>query len=685
MLPKNLMEDKKLNFNQPLLSVRRYAPALTSQKSDQRKAENSRPLIPRLPAYRSELKSGPIRNPGAVPFVWEQTPGQPKEEIKAQTQNCDRPPIAPKLPPGRYPEANQQECPKVPPSITRSKNHAVNAPCASDTKKQAINVPRDSHSTPSHEENDKNFESSKETVEEKESSDSGDSDGAYVDALDTLSRTESFFLNCSTSGLSGLDDLDAKPTGSFSTDLQTRDFMMNRFLPAAKAMASETPQYAPKRQHVLQEQPQKVKKIGTQYKPSLRYGPSFAKRYSHYHDNGEEEEEESDDEYDQHESLPAVCGLLPRFCLKSSLCLLNPVPAMSVRTRVPTSSANKVQPRSSSAGSYSETENECRSGRTEPKSIDKIHKAKLDDEKTELTNESGRLESDSTSTYRDSPLSFLEDKEVHGIPEEKMHAGLNGFELQEKGIRTFKEILADQGSPKESNAGALIIEKTLYVDTVQRVESPSLRSFSPNTQDTVGFPTSREEYHEIINNSADQMHTIDSPLEDSKKLDTADGEDKLLSNAQNLGDFSISSQFADSNKTCKTEMPMAFGENGDFSIDSTTTENIEVTEHRETESLENQLPAAITLGNSYQNYSEFPVPPPLPKSPSDSWLFRTLPSVPPKNSFLRSYLGATINPENKGSKAPTSDTKWETIVKTTKMQGRHLHYSEGLLATIPET
>ncbi|KAL0288718.1 UNVERIFIED_CONTAM: hypothetical protein Sangu_2645600 [Sesamum angustifolium] len=503
MLLKNLMEDKKLNFNQPLLSVRRYAPALTSQKSDQRKAESSRPVIPRFPAYRSELKSGPIRNPGAVPFVWEQTPGQPKEEIKSQTQNCDRPLIAPKLPPGRYPEANQQDCRKVPPSISRSKNQAVNVPCASDNKKQAVNVPRESHSNPSHDENDKIFESSKETVEEKDSSDSGDSDGAYVDALDTLSRTESFFLNCSTSGLSGLDDLDAKPTGSFSMDLQTRDFMMNRFLPAAKAMASETPQYAPKRQHVVQEQPQKVKNIGTQFKPSLRYGPSFAKRYSHYHDDGEEEEE-SDDEYDQQESLPAVCGLLPRFCLKSSLCLLNPVPAMSVRTRVPTSSANKVQPRSSSAGSYSETENECRSGRTEPKSIDKIHKVKLDDEKTELTNESCRLESDSTSTYRDSPLSFLEDKEVHCIPEEKIHVGLNGFELQE-GIRTFKEILADQGSPKESDGGALIIEKTLYVDTIGRVESPSLRSFSPDTQDTLGFPTSREEYHEIINNSMDQI------------------------------------------------------------------------------------------------------------------------------------------------------------------------------------
>lgn len=299
MLQKNLMEDKPLNFNQPFLSVRRHTPAATSVRTGKKRINNSQSSIPQLPPHRSELKSGPIRNPGAIPFLWEQSPGQPKEKLNPLHHSSDKPPAAPKLPPGRPPKADQ----------------AV----------------------------DENAETSK---EEKECSESGDE--AYVDALDTLSRAESSFLNCSMSGLS---DLHVKPSGNLAMD---REFMMDRFLPAAKAMASETtPQYAPKKQPFLQKQ---TKKTVNQHKPSLRYGPSFADRYSYSQDN--KGDEESDDEYDQHQNVPAICGLLPRFCLKSSLCLLSPVPAMSVRTRVLSSSAKKVERRSSSAASCNEIENE---------------------------------------------------------------------------------------------------------------------------------------------------------------------------------------------------------------------------------------------------------------------------------------------------------------------------------------
>ncbi|RWV97703.1 hypothetical protein GW17_00039491 [Ensete ventricosum] len=88
---KNLMEDKKLDFDAPLLSVRRLsaeaaaAAAAASSSSTVPPAygsgESGTKPPPRrfsLPFYRSELKSGPVCNPGVVPFVWEQTPGQPK-------------------------------------------------------------------------------------------------------------------------------------------------------------------------------------------------------------------------------------------------------------------------------------------------------------------------------------------------------------------------------------------------------------------------------------------------------------------------------------------------------------------------------------------------------------------------------------------------------------------------------
>lgn len=672
------MEDKQLNFDQPLLSVRRHAPTVSSQKRDNRRIDSySHQVRHRLPTYKSELKSGPIGDPGAVPFLWEQSPGQPKEETKPQIGNFDKPPVAPKLPPGRYRKAKQQDYHNVSLDTTGSTNQAVNVPCINENKKQEVGVSCDSRTGPSEDESVKNNESSKVTAEE-ESSDSEDSDEAYVDALDTLSRAESSFLNCSMSGLSGLDDVDVKPSGSFSKDPQAREFMMDRFLPAAKAMASETP-HAPKKQPVqlLVQQPNK---IANQCKPSLRYGPSFAKRYAYYNEN--EVEEESDDEYDQQANLPSVCGLLPRFCLKSSLCLMSPVPAMSVRTRVPTSSANKVRPRSSSSGSYSEMENESRSDKTETNSIDKIQTAELEEDKAKLRSESGQLEGHTMSTYRDAPAPFLEHKEVLSVPQENRHVGNKGFGLHSEGLKTFQEFLHDRGSTWDLNSGDLVAEKTLYVDTVQKVESPNLRPFSPNTLDTEGVSKMLEE--DVVKSRTKQMHAIDSPHEDLKKLHTVDGDEQLLPNAHRFGDCNTLPLIAKSTENRGMEKPRAFREYQDSNQDSKNKDNLVATAQEAMESLEKPLPRSVTSDNSQQNHFGLPAPPPLPKSPSDSWLWRTLPSMTTKNPSLRPYLGAATNPVNHCSKAPASDMKWETIVKTTKVQRRRMHYSEESLTTIPE-
>jgi hypothetical protein len=90
-----------------------------------------------------------------------------------------------------------------------------------------------------------------------------ENDDAFSDAVESLSHlTESFSMNCSVSGVSGLDNLETKKFGTFSTDQQTRDFMMNRFLPAAKAMTLQPSQYSSKKQSVLvEQQPRDVNKL----------------------------------------------------------------------------------------------------------------------------------------------------------------------------------------------------------------------------------------------------------------------------------------------------------------------------------------------------------------------------------------------------------------------------------------
>ncbi|KAG6416854.1 hypothetical protein SASPL_124295 [Salvia splendens] len=82
------MVEKKLNFNQPILSVRKYSPKGGLNIVDKREGLT---IIHWLAPRRPEANSGPMSNPGSVPFPWEQSPGRPKEEILAQSQNCASP------------------------------------------------------------------------------------------------------------------------------------------------------------------------------------------------------------------------------------------------------------------------------------------------------------------------------------------------------------------------------------------------------------------------------------------------------------------------------------------------------------------------------------------------------------------------------------------------------------------
>ncbi|KAL1560610.1 hypothetical protein AAHA92_10802 [Salvia divinorum] len=82
------MVEKKLNFNQPILSVRKYSHKGPSHIVDKREGLT---IIHWLPHRRPEPNSGPMSNPGSVPFLWEQSPGRPKEEILAQSRNCASP------------------------------------------------------------------------------------------------------------------------------------------------------------------------------------------------------------------------------------------------------------------------------------------------------------------------------------------------------------------------------------------------------------------------------------------------------------------------------------------------------------------------------------------------------------------------------------------------------------------
>lgn len=344
------MEDKRLDFDAPLLSVRRLsagaaaaggstAPSTSKSKDGHRKAATGKPppRISSLHFHKSDLKSGPVGNPGVIPFVWEQTPGQPKGGMSSGSVPAGRPPMGSKLPPDKILNEKKDDRPRATAGASVRVGTSVRtqkaATLASDEgTKKSPEIPKGGEEKIKEEE-----EKQKPVPADRRNEEDDDEDEAFSDALDTLSRTESFFMNCSVSGLSGIPE-SAMPSGSFSTDPQVRDFMMGRFLPAAQAMATGSPQYTfrkaslPAREPPMRPAERVVSRDHRRPLPlPYQKRPNFVPRYAQQHEEGDgyddEEEEEDCDETDR---LPSkACGLLPRFCL------LNPVPGMKDRCRLP--------------------------------------------------------------------------------------------------------------------------------------------------------------------------------------------------------------------------------------------------------------------------------------------------------------------------------------------------------------
>lgn len=499
------MEDKQLNINQPLLSVRRFSSITASKKNESRRTRSYLSTMQSVESCKTELKSDdPMTNIGSVPFGWECSPGRPKDETDKRIQMKENPPSLPKLPPGW---------------ILKPK------------KKDSDNITEDLITE---------FESAK--LAKKESSDSGndddddddDTDEAFMDALDTLSRGESSFYNCSASGVSGLES-DVKPSGILSADPKIRDFMMGRFLPAAKAMASEVVPQNASRKHVVKEKPREVKKITNLDSKTvqLRYGPNFLQDIVNENEEGEED---SDHDYDEHGNISSkLCGFLPRFCLKGSVGHVNPVSG--------TRTANRTHASSSSISSFSETENEpARIGIYEHRSFDRTSVP-------ETTNQNIYNRLQGCGISNEGSQSF--------VPER------NNSSSQKKRATSFKELLADDDKNKNEKDGQdFLIEKTLYVDTVHMIKSPKGQSkFRADDTDMM-----------IADDDDDES-------KDGMKMETHMDQDP--------------EEWVDD-------------KNGDQD-----------------------------LKGSQDGVFELPAPPPLPKSPSDSWLWRTLPSVSSKNTAVR--------------------------------------------------
>nr|KYP50379.1 hypothetical protein KK1_027856 [Cajanus cajan] len=576
------MAERKLNINAPLMSVRRSAatpPSLTEAKKKILEKRHT------LAHYKSDMNSDQVTEPVAVPFNWEHIPGRRKGNGGSEPQ----PPKATSITPS----------PRLPPG------KSINAP------KQ----PLEKENSEKERKADKIVENRRSNVEYD-----GDGDGdddAYSDALDTLSPTESFSMNCSESGVSGLENMDAKRFGTFSTDQQTRDFMMSRFLPAAKAMTLQPSQYSSKKQSVLVEQPPRdvSKLIRDEKKPLINKPNTDIIPYT-----GQCQEEESEDgdnnECDNSADITAKgCGLLPQLHIRNSLCLLNPVAAMKVKNQVSLPSITEVKKPNKRIRSFSPVpavkkawdaihKNKSGSGAASPDAQEGRKKWSIESNRFTY---SGRLSpfrrsraaATGISPSRNRPQSPFRGAKVLGDSKEPESYKFSKVKFHSGALGNVQDVLLTQGPKRTSYSGSLTIEKTLYIDTASTAKLSSLNV---------------------------------SSLDNKRRVDTMVAElDRR-------------------------------GKERTFAEDSKTNTQ--------------QIVLANDPGKDGAESGVSPLPPPLPKSPSESWLWRALPLVPVKNSFLHSSQGTQSQAKRHDSNTTSGNLKWETIVKTSNLHHDHVRYSQ---------
>ncbi|WOK98535.1 hypothetical protein Cni_G07247 [Canna indica] len=508
----SLTDDKKLDFDAPLLSIRRLsaeaAAAADSSSSPAPPAHGNggceRKLAPAptprrfsFPFYKSEAKSGPVCNPGVVPFIWEQSPGHPKS-------GGSRPPSSvPKPPPGRF--SNNKE-----PHSSRPNNAPLSKPGSSiRTRKGAAFPPKKDNLKQDGAEREDKRSAQQSTPAKDDGGDDDDDHDVFTDAPDTLSRTESFFMTCAVSCHNSFREApNAEP--------QVQDYMIARFLPAAQALASDSPQYTFRKAPTPARGPQRTDdRILSE---NLRRSPLVIHQHkinhiSHFVDANDEEDE---DDYDDGGGLPLRgCRFLPKFSLRDSLCLLNPFPGTKNRARPP-----RLRRRENHNPEIKNSHHNFVDESWEAVYIHKQrqgHRHPLEDEHSKFTSESNQLThwSDSVtadgSPYRRSsggvspyryqapPSPFREGKGFLGVPitgtdgnknagtamlkEDDKNCCQNQLDLEKHGVETTWDSIKDGVNPLQS---PMLMPKSPSESWLLHT-LPAVSSKSPRPQSFLGL------------------------------------------------------------------------------------------------------------------------------------------------------------------------------------------------------
>ncbi|XP_017220212.1 uncharacterized protein LOC108197182 isoform X2 [Daucus carota subsp. sativus] len=652
------MEGKKLNFNAPLLSVRvkrkdKDVPPPCKQLAVPARKSVSPPSSRQLsvPPRRSVSELTDLTKPAAVPFEWERTPGRPKVEGKGEALSQKEPLPSPRFPPGRAFDIRKRVSGELLEYQNLSRPQLEASPLNENVS--VVGMTEGCHSE--------------------------DGDDAILESLDALSQTESFSGSCSITDSSSNGGPFTQSSKTFRADQKTLDLMMARFLPAARAMIIETPKYVQKKKSVESQASRNVKKIVSgELRPLLeRYGSNTAPQYSPYKRNAFSEVEDDGDDY-RHRRSGLACGLLPRLS-KKSLRFLDPVPRMKSRPQSPVSSASEVRrmARTAHSGPLPQVQQEkslkdnywddIKIGVKQQELIESkliganTVRHSIDSYRKESLLPRTRSRSGCISPYRnEKPRSpFHDGARFLGVPKMVKTTESGNVNLTSKEFDKFRDISAYQMYKRESDILSSLAERILYIDLVNNTELPILDSeeelLKKLSTENLGESRGTEEIR--MPESLDTVKMVKSTNIGSTAAGSASS--GCISNLKSR---------ADNIKVMKQDANLGH-----------EAASLECSIVHPAENLATQTENSGKVNDDKNvgvGFPQSPLPPPLPKSPSEPWLWRNLSSISLRNPFSHGQ-SKKIN-----RKTSSTSSKWETIVKTSNVSHDHKRYSEELVSHV---
>lgn len=269
------------------------------------------------------------------------------------------------------------------------------------------------------------------------------------------------------------------------------------------------------------------------------------------------------------------------------------------------------------------------------------------------------------SPCRTKPQSPFRGTKFPSDPKEIENNKSGNLKFHSSGLGKFQGV-PNQGAKRGSYSGSLAIEKTLYIDnsSTAKLSSSKLSSVDNKRRiDTMiaDFDKRREkERNSSVEISQDTKHVQSLDLEEKVTLDyevlsSLGGNSTTLSGMLHHIAKEYEAEVVTTGTYINHERVLVQPVRGTFDEDSDTNSSKQ-----------------IVLASS-------PLPPPLPKSPSESWLWRALPINSLKSSFLHSNQGTKSHAKRNDSNAASSNVKWETIVKTSNLHHDHIRYSQVII------